>query len=133
MDSLAIPFATPTARRVLAVGVAWIAVYLAARFAIEARALPDPWDQIVAFAPVPAFLLFAWTVHRALAAADELHRRIQLEAMALAFLATIVLLMTLGLLLRTAVPPFQPKLHNLWAVLPPLWGACLGAVNQHYR
>ena len=54
----------------------------------------------LAFSPSPVFALFLWNFIRGVRAADELERRIQLEALAVAFPLGLLLLTTLGLAQR---------------------------------
>jgi len=129
----AMPFTRAPAWRVLTAGVVWMLVYLAARFAIESGSAVPPWDQAIALLPVPTFLWFIWTVDAALRDSDELQRRIHLEALALAFPTTMLLLMTLGLLSLLPTDPIVVPLGKLWALLPPLYGVCVGIVNWRYR
>jgi hypothetical protein len=79
-------------------GGVWLALYFVARFALESPAL-EGWQRVaVALLPVPVFAWFLWAVARWMQRADELERRIQLEALAIAFPLTGLLVMTLGLL-----------------------------------
>jgi hypothetical protein len=128
-----LPFTQAPAWRVLTAGVIWILCYLAARFALEAGVAAHPWDLAVALLPVPTFLWFVWTVIGALRDADELQRRIHLEALALAFPATMLLLMTLGLLSTLPSDPIVTPINKLWVMLPPLYGICVGVANWRYR
>jgi hypothetical protein len=52
----------------------------------------------VALAPVPVFAWLIWSVVRGIRALDELERRIQLEALAVAFPAALLIVFTAGLL-----------------------------------
>jgi hypothetical protein len=52
----------------------------------------------ISLTPILAFVWFLWKVARWSKASDELERRIQLEALAIAFPLTVLLIMTLGLL-----------------------------------
>jgi hypothetical protein len=114
--------------RVVLAGGIWIAVYLAARYVVEAIGPAHPsWVAWIACTPVPAFYGFVLVVQRALKGADELGRRIHLEALALAFAATMLVLMTLGLL-NIAVP-----LRNVWVLQPLLYGIALAVVSRRYR
>lgn len=59
----------------------------------------SPWLRAgIALAPLPAFAWFLREFIRSVSGMDELERRIQLEALAVAFPLTLLLLMTLGLL-----------------------------------
>jgi hypothetical protein len=114
-------------RRVLAAGGVWLFTYLVARYAIGRLGPAHGWAPLVACAPIPAFYWFVWVVERALKGTDELGRRIHLEAVALAFAATMLVLMTLGLLDMTL------PLRNAWAWLPLLYGVSVAIVSRRYR
>ncbi len=65
---------------------------------------------------------------------DELHRRVQFEALAFAFPAAIVLLMLLGLLqLAIPLPPHLFDFRNIWPILPMLYFAGLALAWRRYR
>jgi hypothetical protein len=128
----AIPFSGAPTWRVLSAGVIWMLVYLAARFALDAGLVADPWETPVALLPLPTFMWFAWETARALRTADELQRRIHLEALALAFPATMMLLMTVGLLSTLPSDPIVVPVTKLWALLPPLYGVCVGIAYHRY-
>jgi hypothetical protein len=72
-------------------------------------------------------------VQRALRNADELQRRIHLEALALAFLTTMLVLMMLGLLDAPPMGPLGLPLRDLWFFLPPLYAICFAVASQRYR
>lgn len=134
MDSKqTIPVTNNPPPRVFIAGLTWFLTYLAARFALEALAPKPHWDIVVACAPVLAFFWFVWVVQRTLQDADELRRRIHLEALALAFLTTMLVLMMLGLLDAPPVGPLGVPLRDLWFVLPPLYGICFMVASQRYR
>ncbi|HYN10846.1 MAG TPA: hypothetical protein VES67_25920 [Vicinamibacterales bacterium] len=81
----------------LAAGL-WLGLYFGARAMLEMDGL-SPWVRAaIALAPLPAFAWFLRDFIRSVSGADELERRIQLEALAVAFPLTLLLLMTLGLL-----------------------------------
>src|SRR5258708_9186831 len=120
-DSVA-PAATHSPRIVLVAGAVWFVVYLGARYVLEKATVPDTLRLAAAFAPLFAFYWFVWGVQRALKSPAELQRLIQLQALALAFPTTLVVLMTLGLMetfhggpLRlpstTDPPPLFPTLY----------------------
>ena len=134
MDSdPAIALTTNPSRRVFVAGVTWLLVYLAARFALEETGLAPPWGLVVVCAPLFAFYWFVWIVQRTLKGADELQRRIHLEALALAFPTTMLVLMTLGLLESLPAGQLEIPLRDLWVFLPPLYGICVLVANQRYR
>ena len=130
---LAAPVTTHISVSVLLAGIVWLLSYLAARYALATFAPAPHWDIVVAGAPVFAFFWFIWVVQRTLRTTDELRRRIHLEALALAFLTTLLVLMMLGLLDGSPAGHLRLPLRDLWFVLPVLYAICLAAVSQHYR
>jgi hypothetical protein len=78
-------------------GVLWGVTYIAARLALELD-LPSRARLLIALAPVLPFLLALVGVVRGIRSMDELHRRVHLEALVLAFPLTLLFIMTLGLL-----------------------------------
>jgi hypothetical protein len=125
-----VPMTSNPSRGVVVVGALWLASYFVARYALDTWKPPEGWDIAVASFPVWVFFWFVWVVQRTLRSADELQRRIHLEALALAFLTIQVALMTLGLLDRGVL--WLP-LRNLWFALPPLYGVCFLVASRHYR
>jgi hypothetical protein len=89
--------------------------------------------MLLVILPVPAFVVFAWALRVAIGQADELVRRMHLEALAFAFLATIVLLMVLGLLDSLPTARGDVELRNAWKFLPPLYGVGLALAFERYR
>ena len=92
---------TPTAGRITAnpivPGIIWGVTYVAARLVLE-LSLPPRVRLLVALVPVVPFMLTLAGVVRGIRSMDELHRRVHLEALVLAFPLTLLLIMTLGLL-----------------------------------
>jgi hypothetical protein len=65
---------------------------------------------------------------------DELEQRIQLEALALAFPLTLILLMTLGLLeIAIELPAEDLSYRHVWAMLPALYFLGLTLARKRYR
>jgi len=128
-----IPLTTNPSRRVLVAGATWFLVYLASRFALQEMRLVAPWAWAAAFAHLFAFFWFVSVVERALKSADELQRLIQLEALAMAFSTTMVLLMTLGLMEIFHGGRLQFPLRDLWAMLPAIYAICFAVAYQRYR
>ena len=123
---------TPSLAVVFA-GAAWLVSYFLARYLLEALAPHSPWDIAVASIPVFGCYAFVWAVQRDLRKADELSRRIHLEALALAFLTTLLVLMLLGLLDAPPVGPLGIPLRDFWLALPPLYGVCYLVASRRYR
>lgn len=78
-------------------GIAWGLTYIASRFALELD-FPARIRVAIALAPVAPFMLALVGLVRGIRSMDELHRRVHLEALVLAFPLTLLLIMTLGLL-----------------------------------
>jgi hypothetical protein len=66
----------------------------------------------LAFLPTPAFAVFLWKFIQSVRSADELERRIQLEALAVAFPLGLLLLITLGLVQRAVELNFEDWSYN---------------------
>ena len=118
---------------VLAAGAVWLFSYFVARYLLETLAPKPHWDIVVACIPVFGCYWFVWVVQRNLRNADELRRRVHLEALALAFPTTMLVLMMLGLLDAPPVGPLGIALRDFWFALPPLYGICYMVANQRYR
>jgi hypothetical protein len=78
-------------------GILWAVTYIGARLALE-LALEPRVRLLLALAPVVPFMLALVGIVRGIRSMDELHRRVHLEALVLAFPLTLLLVMTLGLL-----------------------------------
>lgn len=95
--------ASVTWKSALLWGVLWVASWLGARILLDSD-LGNPALRVaVALIPVPLFALFLWRFIADIRSLDELERRIHLEALAVAFPVTVLLVMMLGLL-DLAVP-----------------------------
>lgn len=112
----------------------WVLVYFGARIVLERYDLPTAGRIGVAVSPVIPFIGFLACVIAHVRGADELHRRVNLEALAIAFPAAIVLLMVLGLL-QLAIPLGPPRFHlrDLWPTLPLLYFASLAIAWRRYQ
>jgi hypothetical protein len=113
---------------------AWLAVYIAARVALQYLRAGSVEAILMSIAPTWAFFAFVWVVQRAVRRADELQRLIQLDALAFAFSTAICVLMGLGLLDiahegRLVFPP----LSDWWVMLPALYAICLFVARRRYR
>ena len=105
--------AAPSGRLIAGLGLAWLVLYFAIRLYLESRAgLPRGMRLGLAFIPTPVFGLFLWNFVLGLQSADELERRIQLEALAVAFPLGVLLLTTLGLAQRAVALDFQDWSYN---------------------
>lgn len=114
-------------------GAAWFIAWIGARFALENTSLPA-WSRIVAaLAPVPFAGAALFTLVRAARELDELERRIQLEALAFAFILSMLLLMTLGLMEMAVVLNRDDwSYRHVWAMLPTLYLVGLTLARRRY-
>ncbi len=125
-------------RRSLHSGVAvtafWVLCYFAARLALKELQL-DAWLRVtVALLPVVPTTLFLWSAIQFIRGLDELHRRIHLEALAIAFPLSILLLWTLGLLeLAIDLPAEDWSYRHIWVYLPLFYFAGLAITTRRYR
>jgi hypothetical protein len=119
--------------RLLVRGLLWISIYLLSRGLLELTTVAPPVRVGLALLPLPFFVWYLWTWMKGVAAMDELHRRIELEALGFAFPATLVFLMTVGLLdLAITLEPKDFSLHNIWLMLPMLYYVGLWRAKQRY-
>ena len=92
--------------------------FFAARFALESPGLGTPARIAIALVPVPFFAWLLVEFVRRVSDGDELERRIQLEALAVAFPLTLSLLMLLGLLqIAVPLPPEDWSYRHIWPFL----------------
>src|SRR5512133_3994706 len=95
------------ARLTLIVFALWLVAFFGARVALEATGISPGLRIAAALAPLPVFAVFLVLFIRELRAADELERRIQGEALAIAYPLVLVLLMTLALMERAVGLKFE--------------------------
>ena len=94
---------------------AFLVLFFGARLLLELDILATSLRIAIALAPLPAFACFLWLFVQSVSTADELERRIQLEALAIAFPLTISLIMTLGLLeIAVPLPPEDWSYRHIW-------------------
>ena len=108
--------ALPDGTIVVGLLVLWLLLYFGIRLFLEAH--PDLAREVrlaLAFAPTPVFAAFLWRFIQGIRSADELERRIQLEALAIAFPIGVLMLTTLGLVQRAVDLDFQDWSYNhIW-------------------
>src|SRR5262245_56428589 len=99
--------------------VTWILAYFFARGILENDQVAQGTRLVVALVPIIPFALFLMSVLAGIREMDELHRRVHLEALAIAFPLTMLLLMLLGLI--ELVMPLSPddwSYRHVWQFLP---------------
>lgn len=89
---------------------------------------------VVALLPLPFFLMWLVGLLREMRAMDELQRRIQLEALGVAFPLTLVLIMTLGLFeLARPLNPDNWSFRHVWQFLVLFYVIGLFVARRRYR
>jgi hypothetical protein len=112
---------------------AWFAAWIGARFVLESGAVPV-WARIAAAAaPAPIAGVALLTILRGARELDELEQRIQLEALAIAFVLGLLLIMTLGLLeLAITLNRDDWSYRHVWAMLPLFYLVGLFVSRKRY-
>ena len=114
-------------------GTLWIAAYFGARVLIEVVPFGSPLVFAAAALPAGPFIAFVVLMRRSFRGADELERRIQLEAMAVALPAMLLVLMVLGLLeIGTPINRDNLGYRHVWAFLPMIYLAGLVTARRRY-
>lgn len=120
--------------RLLVRGLLWISVFLIARGVLALEFGSPVTRSIVALLPTPFFIWYLWTWMKGVEQMDELERRIELEALGFAFPATLVFMMTVGLLdLAIALNPDDFSARHTWAMLPLLYYIGLWRARRRYQ
>jgi hypothetical protein len=120
--------------RLVLTGALWASVWGISRGLLEMD-LDNRWLRIaIALTPIPFFVRFLWMWMKGVGTMDELERRIQLEALALAFPLMAVLLMTLGLLdIAVGLNPDDFSIRNVWLMMPMLYYFSLWRAKRRYE
>ncbi len=115
-------------------GALWASVYGISRGLLEMESA-ERWIRVaIELIPVPLFVSFLWLWMKGLGTMDELERRIQLEALALAFPLMVVLLMTLGLLeVAVGLNPDDWSARQVWLMMPMLYYFSLWRAKRKYE
>lgn len=123
---------SPSGAAIFAVGVGWTVIYIVCLVLLKETDIPRGLGIVLAFVPIAPFLAFLWALGRT--ETDELHQRVQLEALGFAYPAMMVVLMTLGLL--ELVVPLKPEdfsLRHIWAYMPMLYFLGLALAWRRYK
>ena len=132
-EAPAVTSRAPSGRTIIGWGVAWFLAFFAARGVLEQSDLSQAIRTLAALVPVPLFAGFLWQFIRGLRQADELERRIHLEALAVAFPLAILLLQTLGLLQRAVHLKFEDWSYmHVWVYLPVFYFLGLALARRRY-
>ncbi len=119
---------------VIFTALTWILVYLLTRWLLDNDQLPAGLRIVVALAPMVPFAFFLGFMLAGIRSMDELHRRIQLEALAIAFPLAILFFMMLGLL-ELAIPLSSEdwSYRHTWSYLPLFYFIGLSIASRRYQ
>ncbi len=128
------PTSSPRGITILALLLGWLVLYFAVRFYLEANPeLTRGARLAIAFIPAPVFAAFLVQFVRGLRSADELERRIQLEALAVAFPLGLLLLTTLALVQRAVELSFQDwSFNHIWPYFVLFYFVGLALARRRY-
>ena len=108
--------------------------FFVARFALEAPGLGTSARIAIALVPVPFFGWMLVEFVRRVSDGDELERRIQLEALAVAFPLTLFLVMLLGLLqIAVPLPPEDWSYRHIWPFLFAFYVVGIQRARRRYE
>lgn len=111
----------------LASGIAlYAALLVASNAALRSGAVPPQLAAVVALVPMIGGIAVAWAVVRQLGRLDELQRRVQLDALSLAFVGTALLTFSYGFLEGLGWP--RLSMFDVWPLMATLWVAAMAVV-----
>ena len=114
--------------------VTWVLVYLIARGLLDNQQLNQGLRVVVALAPIVPFAFFLVSILASIRQMDELHRKVHLEALAIAFPLAMLMLMLLGLLeLVIPLPPEDWSYRHVWSFLPIFYFLGLAFTWRRYQ
>ena len=115
-------------------GLTWVLAYLMTRRLLDMDQLPEGWRIVVALAPMVPFAFFLAFTLAGLRSMDELHRKVQLEALGIAFPLAMLFFMLLGLLeLALPLSPEDWSYRHTWSYLPLFYFIGLAIAWRRYR
>ena len=111
----------------------WVLVYLLARGLLDNYQLREGLRVVVALSPIVPFAFFLVLVLANIRQMDEFHRKVHLEALAIAYPLAMLLLMLLGLLeLVIPLAPEDWSYRHVWQFLPLLYFIGLAFTWRRY-
>lgn len=114
--------------------VLFVLTYFIARIVLKQEDAAGSLRVLAALMPIAPFVWMLREIIKGVRGMDELEQRIQLEALAVAFPLTLILLMTLGLLeIAIQLPPGDLSYRHVWAMLPTLYIAGLVIARKRYK
>ena len=113
----------------------WLTTFLGARLVLDKDWQLPQWIKVsAALVPILPTAIVLWCIVRGIGQLDELHQRVHLEALAVAFPLSVLLLMTLGLLqLAIDLPMEDWSYRHIWCYLPIFYLLGLTLSWSRYR
>jgi hypothetical protein len=112
----------------------WFLAYFGARAGLEATTLTPTVRVLIALVPALPFAWFLTVLIRGMRELDELHRKVQLEALAIAYPVLTLILMTLGLLeLAVPLPAEDLSYRHVWGFTPIIYFASVTIIWRRYQ
>ncbi|MCI0552585.1 MAG: hypothetical protein L0287_16665 [Anaerolineae bacterium] len=114
--------------------ITWVLVYLLARWLLDNQQLEGGLRVVVALMPIVPFGFFLVLMLAGIRQMDELHRKVHLEALAIAFPLAMLLIMLLGLLeLVIPLSPDDWSYRHVWQFLPLFYFIGLAFTWRRYQ
>lgn len=137
MNSTPPPQFSGTGRRdsvFIAAGIVWVVIYWIALYLLKNPETSGPLKVAMVLLPVVPFALFLFRFIGYVRSLDELHRRVHLEALALAFPIATLFLMTLGLVEKAgALSAKYWSYQDVWYYLPLFYLIAVAISWRRYR
>jgi len=90
-----------------------------------------PWRAVLALSPMLPGALVVWAILRQLSRLDELQRRVQFEALAMAFAGTAFISFSYGFLEGLGYP--RLSMFVIWPLMAGLWMLGLVLASRRYK
>ncbi len=98
---------------------------------LESGAPDDPLRPLIALSPILPAIGICWGVFRKIQRMDEMQRKIQLEALSVAFSATALISLSYGFLEGVGFP--RLSMFWIWFVMAGLWAIGVIVNQLRYR
>jgi hypothetical protein len=114
--------------------IVFLLVYFASRFLAEGWSAPTSMRVLVAIAPAVPLVVLLVMFARAVRSMDELHVRVNLEALAVAFPLILILLFVLGNL-ELVIPLNRDdwSYRHVWAIGTMIYFSALALAWRRYK
>ena len=115
-------------------GIVWVVIYWIALYILKSPETSGALKVAMVLLPVVPFAVFLFRFIGYVRSLDELHRRVHLEALALAFPIATLFLMTLGLVEKAgALSAKYWSYQDVWYYLPLFYLIAVAISWRRYR